>query len=73
MLELTNGRVSGVSPPKTGFLKVRGFLKKTEGLIKLLLQRSGDMKSPSNELAYLKYMAETNLFIFDEADYQDLR
>ena len=44
MLEVTNGRVSGVSPPVTGFLKVGGFLKKTEGLIKLLLQRSGDME-----------------------------
>ena len=85
-LSLTNGRVSRVSPPITGFLKVRGFRKKKqkkqEGLINLLLQRSGNIwkccsssLSPSNEFTYnyLKYVAETNLFVTDEHDSQDLR
>ena len=55
----------GVAPSIRWFWKVAGFLKKQEGLINLLLQRSGNIwkcysssLSPVNELTYLRYMAE---------------
>ena len=56
----------GVRHKLGGFRKVAGFLKKKKkGLVNLLLQRSRNIwkccsnsVSPSNELTYLKYMAE---------------
>ena len=55
----------GVAPSIRWFWKAAGFLKKQEGLINLLLQRSGNIwkccsssLSPVNELTYLRYMAE---------------
>ena len=65
-LSLINGRVSGGLAINRGALKGRGFLKKKqEELINLYLQRCENIwkrcpisLSPSNELIYLKYMAE---------------
>ena len=70
----------GVAPSIRWFWKVAGFLKNQEGLINLLLQRSGTFEKVVLAVYYqvmslliYSIWLQTNLFVTDEHDCQDLR